>query len=231
MIGEIVVRYSTSQSTMVNAQSRWNCGWAWGVIITIVVTYFAFVALDVHYFYSTYFTVNALVICGSLYLTMNTEPGHVSHLGESIAAKYAWFCFSQYFVNIFVRDALVAKMLNAEEEFAVDPRKFSEVSICPTCLVDKSLASIHCAVGVLVLFVEMADCLSQKCNLCVVNLDHHCPFVCNCVGERNRLLFVWFTGSASVGCAYFALLSLYLQYHLYCPEAKGMVRVLLVVVI
>ena len=34
--------------------------------------------------------------------------------------------------------------------------------------------------------------------MCVVNLDHHCPFVNNCVGRGNRRMFVLFTLFASM---------------------------------
>lgn len=63
--------------------------------------------------------------------------------------------------------------------------------------------------------------LSQKCDRCVVSLDHHCPFVCNCVGRGNRLVFVLFTLSASTGCAVFTALSLFVQHTHYCPHATS----------
>eukprot|EP01042_Synura_sphagnicola_P017255 gene17255-21806_t len=43
-----------------------------------------------------------------------------------------------------------------------------------------------------------------SCNVCVVGLDHHCPFVNNCVGRGNRRLFVWFTIVAAFGCGLMA---------------------------
>jgi hypothetical protein len=54
------------------------------------------------------------------------------------------------------------------------------VKICTTCLTDKSLASIHCS----------------QCDRCVINLDHHCPFVNNCIGVGNRRMFLAFLLSA-----------------------------------
>lgn len=73
--------------------------------------------------------------------------------------------------------------------------------LCTTCLVDKSYATTHCA----------------QCNVCVISLDHHCVFVNNCVGLGNRLIFVYFTISATLGCLLYCLLSLAAEYYYFCP--------------
>ena len=47
---------------------------------------------------------------------------------------------------------------------------------CPVCMLDQQLRAKHC----------------NYCNLCIATYDHHCPWIGNCVGEKNRLLFLLF---------------------------------------
>lgn len=62
-------------------------------------------------------------------------------------------------------------------------------------------------------------------------MDHHCPFVCNCVGRGNRRMFVLFLLCASSGCALFVLISLYLQHTVYCADAVNAVSLVLLLLL
>jgi palmitoyltransferase len=104
--------------------------------------------------------------------------------------------------GIDARNTLVSKMLHAEAILNTQGEEIGrDFRLCTTCLVDKSQASIHC----------------KKCNICVVGLDHHCPFVNNCVGRGNRRLFVIFTCSAALGCFLMAWTSWTVQQDEFCP--------------
>ncbi|NXH12069.1 ZDH12 palmitoyltransferase, partial [Bucco capensis] len=63
-----------------------------------------------------------------------------------------------------------------EEEAEVYPFRNSSVKMrrCGYCMVKQPLRAKHC----------------QQCQHCVRRYDHHCPWIQNCIGERNHPLFI-----------------------------------------
>lgn len=47
---------------------------------------------------------------------------------------------------------------------------------CTICYNDQPLRAKHC----------------KQCGTCIATFDHHCPFIDNCIGEKNKLMFFWF---------------------------------------
>lgn len=54
--------------------------------------------------------------------------------------------------------------------------RFHTERYCETCKIMRPPKSSHCS----------------TCNHCVKGFDHHCNFIANCVGIRNRSNFLWF---------------------------------------
>ncbi|XP_017665693.1 PREDICTED: probable palmitoyltransferase ZDHHC12 [Lepidothrix coronata] len=76
----------------------------------------------------------------------------------------------------FVKPEEEAKAGEAEGQGLVIPQATGDVKLrrCGYCLVKQPMRARHC----------------QLCQHCVRRYDHHCPWIENCVGERNHPLFI-----------------------------------------
>lgn len=63
---------------------------------------------------------------------------------------------------------------------------------CYTCRIWRPPRAAHCS----------------ECNVCVDKLDHHCPWMGQCIGRRNYRFFLGYVGSTCALCLYTAGLSL-----------------------
>ena len=62
---------------------------------------------------------------------------------------------------------------------------------CRTCKGPKPMRAHHCSV----------------CNKCVLKMDHHCPWIMNCVGHQNHRYFMLFLVYLTIGCLFVSLTS------------------------
>mmetsp|Transcript_27769 Transcript_27769/g.61492 ORF Transcript_27769/g.61492 Transcript_27769/m.61492 type:complete len:609 (+) Transcript_27769:163-1989(+) len=154
------------QPNIMTGSSRVPTGMALSVIASAMGCYFLTLASLFSFAFNVVAASLSAVILYSFYKACTTVPNHLSP-----ATASSW---------------LVQKILQAEQQERSGSGQ--QLRLCTSCLVDKSLASLHCS----------------KCNRCVVGVDHHCPFIVNCVGKGNRRIFVLFLFTAALGCEMFA---------------------------
>lgn len=78
-------------------------------------------------------------------------------------------------------------------------RNLSLTRLCHSCRCLRPLRAKHCRI----------------CNRCVSYFDHHCPFIYNCVGLRNRMWFFMFVLSVAINCSFT------IYFALYCVMIEG----------
>ena len=81
-------------------------------------------------------------------------------------------------------------------EGGIPRHAFKDCKLCTICRRAKPPKAHHC----------------RTCRTCVTAMDHHCPFVNNCVGADNMRHFLLFTAWAVAGCAYAVFLAMCVAY-------------------
>uniref|UniRef100_A0A3Q2QGW4 Palmitoyltransferase n=1 Tax=Fundulus heteroclitus TaxID=8078 RepID=A0A3Q2QGW4_FUNHE len=160
---------------------RDGCGIACGIITWFLVFYAEFVVVFVLLLPAksvAYSLFNGVIFNGLAFLAlashakaMCTDP--VTTVTEDLAKLLFLVCLYSPFSQGAVPKG------NATKEFieSLQLKPGQVVYKCPKCCSIKPDRAHHCSV----------------CKRCIKKMDHHCPWVNNCVGENNQKYFVLFT--------------------------------------
>ena len=77
--------------------------------------------------------------------------------------------------SLYGKDFKTVFLSNKKMYYFIRGRKF-KVRFCNTCYIFRGPAVSHC----------------KKCDNCVENFDHHCPWLGNCIGKNNYFYFFLF---------------------------------------
>ena len=173
-------------------------GFAWGTIVTCESSYFLYVAEHYGPLTNAVVVFIGVSICYTLYQSTMTTTVALPRDADRKALVEA-VALAGIPEGPSAQDKPVDP---AAAALGMAPTPVHVPRLCTTCLADKTKATMHCS----------------RCNICVVSLDHHCPFVDNCVGRGNRRVFVFFTFFASFGCMLNAILTWIVQFTYTCEE-------------
>ncbi|CAF3361176.1 unnamed protein product [Rotaria socialis] len=137
------------------------------------------------------------------YLYYFLEYVHVISWSFLCLIILTYFSWKNYYLSQKCDPGIITEN-NREQSYRViiqliEQNLFGYETFCMTCLVRRPMRSKHC----------------RDCDKCIAKFDHHCPWIDNCVGEKNLGYFTGFIFFTPL-CLYLYFYGAYLYYYYHC---------------
>lgn len=119
---------------------------------------------------------------------------------STITAILAFITFSSFCLAAF-KPAGAPNTITWGSYPVVEKNSLENCTFCTYCDKPKPPRAHHC----------------RSCRMCVLDMDHHCPFIGNCVGAANHRYFISFLISVVISCLYVVMMTLYTAFHIWPP--------------
>ena len=124
--------------------------------------------------------IYVVVSCFTTYFYLNIMAMEKNPIMKNIISLIFYFCA---FMTIFCHTKSIFTDPGIIEEEKLKKLKKEEKTYCKKCDKERPLRAHHCS----------------TCNKCILKLDHHCPWIYNCVGYYNQKTFFLFLFSGTLG--------------------------------
>lgn len=128
-----------------------------------------------------------------LFLIANASPPSIAAIGSLLwmFVVGAWFLAATTHPGIIARSDEIsaedaAHVAQLRRDVVMPDGRVMPMRWCYHCRVFRPPRAVHC----------------PDCNVCVMRFDHHCPWISQCVGQRNYKYFFAYLWSLTLLCCY-----------------------------
>jgi len=138
----------------------------------------------------TYNYIAIPIVWYIIYAITSTFTTHI-YLNNNALSSFVYtkkiICFLFYFCSLMT--VICHTMSMYQDPGTLDYKQVSKLSkkqknFCKKCNKDRPMRTHHCSI----------------CGRCIMKMDHHCPWIFNCVGFGNQKTFILFLFYSFSGC-------------------------------